>query len=81
VRKRDISFGPRSEAGKETWDTFMTLAETTRKLNVSFYAYLRDRILTAHSIPPYSRVDRPSRAISAPGGFLGRALIPPAFLR
>lgn len=52
VRKRDVSFGPRSEVGKEAWDTFMTLAETTRKLGVSFYAYLRDRILAAHSIPP-----------------------------
>jgi len=30
----------------------MTLAETTRKLGVSFYAYLRDRILAAHAIPP-----------------------------
>ncbi len=36
VRKRDVSFGPRSEAGKEAWDTFMTLAETTKKLGVSF---------------------------------------------
>jgi len=52
VRQRDVSFGPRSEAGKEAWDTFMTLAETTRKLGVSFYAYLRDRILAAHTIPP-----------------------------
>ena len=56
VRKRDISFGPRSEAGKEAWDTFMTLAETTRKLGVSFYAYLRDRILAAHSIPPLAEL-------------------------
>jgi len=31
VRKRDVSFGPRTEAGKRAWDTFMTLAETTRK--------------------------------------------------
>lgn len=52
VRKRDVSFGPRSEAGKEAWDTFMTLAETTRKLGLSFYAYLRDRILAVHAIPP-----------------------------
>jgi hypothetical protein len=56
VRKRDISFGPRSEAGKEAWDTFMTLAETTRKLGISFYAYLRDRILAAHAIPPLAEL-------------------------
>jgi regulator of replication initiation timing len=52
VRKRDVSFGPRTEAGKRAWDTFMTLAETTRKLGVSFYAYLLDRITGAKTIPP-----------------------------
>lgn len=52
VRKRDVSFGPRTEAGKRAWDTFMTLAETTRKLGVSFYAYLHDRITGAKAIPP-----------------------------
>jgi regulator of replication initiation timing len=52
VRKRDVSFGPRTEAGKRAWDTFMTLAETTRKLGVSFYAYLHDRITGANAIPP-----------------------------
>ena len=52
VRKRDVSFGPRTEAGKRAWDTFMTLAETTRKLGVSFYAYLHDRITGANAILP-----------------------------
>jgi hypothetical protein len=52
VRKRDVSFGPRTEAGRLAWDTFMTLAETTRKLGVSFYAYLHDRITGANAIPP-----------------------------
>ena len=56
VRKRDVSFGPRSEAGKEAWDTFMTLAETTKKLGVSFYTYLRDRILATHTIPPLAEL-------------------------
>jgi hypothetical protein len=52
VRKRDVSFGPRTEDGKRAWDTFMTLAETTRKLGVNFYAYLHDRIIGANTIPP-----------------------------
>jgi len=43
VRKRDVSFGPRTDGGRRAWDTFMTLAETARKLDVSFYAYLHDR--------------------------------------
>lgn len=51
VRKRDISFGPRTEDGKNAWDTFMTLAETCKKLGVSFYEYIRDRITKAKSIP------------------------------
>jgi len=52
VRKRDVSFGPRTEAGRRAWDTFMTLAETTRKLGVSFHAYLYDRITGAKVIAP-----------------------------
>src|SRR6266704_5534846 len=52
VRKRDVSFGPRTEVGKRAWDTFMTLAETTRKLGLSFYAYLLDRITGAMTILP-----------------------------
>jgi hypothetical protein len=51
VRKRDVSFGPRTETGKRAWDTFMTLAETTRKLGVSFYTYLHDRITGTMHIP------------------------------
>ncbi len=54
VRKRDVSFGPRTEDGKQAWDTFMTLAATTKKLNVSFYKYVRDRILKKNDIPPLS---------------------------
>jgi hypothetical protein len=56
VRKRDVSFGPRTQEGRKAWDTFMTLAETTRKLGVSFYAYLRDRIAGTNAIPPLAEL-------------------------
>ena len=56
VRKRNVSFGPRTEDGKQAWDTFMTLAATTKKLNVSFYEYVRDRILKKKFIPPLSEL-------------------------
>jgi len=56
VRKRDVSFGPRTEMGRRAWDTFMTLAETARKLGVSFYAYLRDRITGEYVIPPLAEL-------------------------
>jgi hypothetical protein len=52
VRKRDVSFGPRGPAGASAWDTFMTLAATSRKLGLDFGAYLRDRFTLAGQIPP-----------------------------
>jgi len=52
VRKRDVSFGPRTEDGVKSWDTFGTLAETAKKLGVSFYRYLNDRISGTNQIQP-----------------------------
>ena len=52
VRKRDVSFGPRTPLGVKAWDTFATIADTARKLGISFYAYIQDRISEAHQIPP-----------------------------
>jgi hypothetical protein len=52
VRKRDVSFGPRTIEGARAWDTFMSLADTTRKLGVSFYHYIHDRIRGEQQIPP-----------------------------
>jgi hypothetical protein len=51
VRKRDVSFGPRTAPGARAWDTFQTLVATTQKLGVSFYAYVRDRLLGADQVP------------------------------
>ena len=51
VRKRDVSFGPRTLDGAKAWDTFMTLAETAKKLGVSFYHYIRDRVCGAYEMP------------------------------
>jgi len=51
VRKRDVSFGPRTEDGKRAWDTFATLLATTKKLGVSFYRYVYDRLTESEEIP------------------------------
>jgi regulator of replication initiation timing len=51
VRKRDISFGPRSSDGAASWDTFMTLVATAKKLKVSFFAYIYDRVSGANALP------------------------------
>lgn len=45
VTKRDVSYGPRTELGKESWDTFMTLLETAKKVGISFYEFLTDRVM------------------------------------
>jgi hypothetical protein len=51
VRKRDVSFGPRTREGAKAWDTFMTLAETATKLGSSFYHYIHDRVSGAYQMP------------------------------
>ena len=51
VRKRDVSFGPRTREGATAWDTFMTLAVTATKLGVSFSHYIHDRVSGAFQMP------------------------------
>jgi hypothetical protein len=51
VRKRDVSFGARSEAGVRAGDTFQTLAATAQKLGVSFIAYVADRVSGRREMP------------------------------
>jgi hypothetical protein len=51
VRKRDVSFGPRTPDGAKAWDTFMTLTATAKKLGVSIYHYLHDRVSGAFEMP------------------------------
>ena len=56
VRKRAISFGPRTADGAKAWDTFQSLGATTRKLGVNFLQYLHDRISGANQIPPLAEI-------------------------
>jgi hypothetical protein len=51
VRKRDVSFGPRTPDGAKAWDTFMTLTATAKKLGVSIYHYIHDRVSGAYEMP------------------------------
>jgi hypothetical protein len=51
VRKRDVSFGPRTQDGVKAWDTFMSLAATAKKLDISFHQYIHDRVSKANEIP------------------------------
>jgi len=51
VRKRVVSYGPRSAAGAKSWDAMETLLGTARKLGVNFFQYLRDRVSGAMQMP------------------------------
>jgi hypothetical protein len=44
VRKRVVSYGPRSAAGTQVWDAMETLFSTARKLRVNFFQYISDRV-------------------------------------
>lgn len=52
VKKRKISGGTRSELGRRCRDTFLSLKTTCRKLGVTFWSYVRDRINGTNQIPP-----------------------------
>lgn len=56
VRKRDVSFGPRTAAGARAWDTFQSIVATARKLGVNVYRYFYDRISARHEMPSLAEV-------------------------
>jgi Transposase IS66 family len=51
VKTRKISGSTRSDTGRRCRDTFASLKKTCRKLGVSFWAYLGDRIRALGAIP------------------------------
>lgn len=58
VKRRKISGGTRSDNGKRCRDTFTSLKKTCRKLGISFWDYLYDRISKAREIQPLPDVIR-----------------------
>jgi hypothetical protein len=58
VKKRKISGGTRSDTGRTCRDTFTSLKKTCRKLGVSFWQYLKDRIEKTGFIPDLSELIR-----------------------
>ncbi len=51
VKRRKISGSTRSETGRQCRDTFTSLKKTCRKLGISFWQYLKDRIENIGLIP------------------------------
>ena len=51
VTKRKLSGSTRSESGRRCRDTFASLKKTCRKLGISFWEYLKDRVSGQNVIP------------------------------
>jgi len=58
VKKRKISGSTRSTLGRQCRDTFASLKKTCRKLGISFWQYLKDRISGSHTIQPLPELIR-----------------------
>ena len=56
VKKRKISGSTRSDVGKKCRDTFTSLKKTCRKLGISFWHYLVDRIEHQNKYPPLAEI-------------------------
>lgn len=66
VKKRKVSGGTRSEEGRRCRDTFTSLKKTCRKLGISFWEYLADRLdIGDQAIDPLPDIVRERAA--APG--------------
>ena len=56
VKKRKISGSTRSDTGKKCRDTFISIKKTCRKLGISFWQYLDDRISQKNKILPLAEL-------------------------
>jgi hypothetical protein len=56
VKRRKISGSTRSAAGRRARDTFTSLKKTCRKLKISFWQYLQDRVSRIGKIPPLADI-------------------------
>jgi hypothetical protein len=56
VIKRKISLQNRSEQGIKAWDLMLSLASTCRKIKLSFWNYLKDRVLQREAIPYLGKI-------------------------
>lgn len=66
VKRRKISGGTRSEAGRRCRDTFASLKKTCRKLGVRFWEYLQDRVRGLGRIPRLAElIEQKARAATA----------------
>jgi hypothetical protein len=58
VKKRKVSGGTRSDLGRQCRDTFASLKKTCRKLGISFWKYLLDRVSLNNTIESLPKLIR-----------------------
>ncbi|AKB74513.1 Mobile element protein [Methanosarcina lacustris Z-7289] len=58
VRKRDVSLQTITEEGTKANDTFMTIVQTAKKLSVSAYQYIWDRVSNKFEMPSLAQIIR-----------------------
>jgi len=61
VKRRKISGCTKSEDGRDAIDTFLSLKKTCQRHNISFLAYLNDRLQNLEKIPLLSEFIRNHR--------------------
>ena len=62
ARRRDVSLPSRSKRGARPMDIFTTLVQTCKKLGVSGYAYIRDRLSGRRELPSLAQLIRAASA-------------------
>ena len=58
VKKRKVSAGTRNDLGRQCRDTFANLKKSCRKLGLSFWQYLPDRVSLTNDIAPLATLIR-----------------------
>jgi hypothetical protein len=58
VRKRDVSLQTVTDKGTKASDTFMTIVQTAKKLDVSAYDYILDRVSNKFEMPSLAQLIR-----------------------
>lgn len=64
VQRRNISYATQTTEGTRAWDTFMSLVATTRKLGISFFEYVCDRISQSRIIPSLATIIREKSSVN-----------------
>jgi hypothetical protein len=71
ARRRDVSLHSRSVRGARSMDIFTTIVQTSKKLGVCAYAYLRDRISHRFELPSLATSIEDAAQIAANGLAIG----------